>query len=103
MPKRKKFTIAEKLECIDRVRDGESQAKVSRDVDVPESTLRGWLSSEDKLRKFVNTIDSEEGLSSKRCKLGSLEDLDRDLWTWFREQRDANRNVNGLHLKEKLL
>ena len=65
MPKRKKFTIAEKLECIDRVRDGESQAKVSRDVDVPESTLRGWLSSEDKLRKFVNTIDSEEGLSRK--------------------------------------
>ena len=60
-----KFAIAEKLECIDRVRDGESQAKVSRDVDVPESKLRGWLSSEDKLRKFVNTIDSEEGLSRK--------------------------------------
>ena len=38
--KRKQFTINDKLHLVDRVRKGESQAKVSRDGGVSESTLR---------------------------------------------------------------
>ena len=51
--KRKVYSVEDKLSAISRVRGGESQAKVSRDLGVAESTLRGWLKDENKLRKFV--------------------------------------------------
>ncbi|KAI0229034.1 hypothetical protein LSAT2_020535 [Lamellibrachia satsuma] len=49
MPKRKAYTVREKLDLVIRIRKGESQCKVSREMRVPESTLRGWLKDEVKL------------------------------------------------------
>ena len=43
MPKRKCYTVREKLNLIDRVRNGEGQTKVAREMCVAESGLRGWL------------------------------------------------------------
>lgn len=40
MPKRKSYSVREKLVVVARVQNGESQAKVSRDNGVPESTKR---------------------------------------------------------------
>jgi len=52
MPKRKKasYTVAEKLQAISRIRNGEMQCVVYRDLGIPESTLRGWIRDEDNLR-----------------------------------------------------
>ena len=47
--KRKSYSVKDKLEAVERVKRGESQAKVSRDVSISESTLRGWLKNEAKL------------------------------------------------------
>jgi len=44
------LSVLEKLAAIDRVHNGESKAAVARDLSVPESTLRGWCKSEEKLR-----------------------------------------------------
>ncbi|XP_011166135.1 protein distal antenna [Solenopsis invicta] len=44
----------DKVNAIDRVHSGESKAAVARDIGVPESTLRGWCKSEDKIRMQAN-------------------------------------------------
>ena len=77
MPKRKLYTVEQKLEAVWRVRRGESQAKVSRDNGVPESTLRGWLKDEEKLREFSTSLDGSERLKRKRVitAKGSPQDL----------------------------
>ena len=43
MGKRKAYAVKEKLYLVQRIRDGESQASISSETGVPESTLRGWL------------------------------------------------------------
>ena len=50
MPKR------EKLDLVIRIRKGKSQCKVSQEMRVPESTLRGWLKDEVKLREFLINV-----------------------------------------------
>ena len=56
MPKRKAYTVREKLDLVIRIRKGESQCKVSREMHVPESTLRGWLKDEVKLQEFLINV-----------------------------------------------
>ena len=52
MPKRKKssYTVEEKLKAISRIRNGERQCVVFRELGIPESTLRGWIKDEANLR-----------------------------------------------------
>ena len=56
MPKRKAYTVREKLDLVIRIRKGELQCKVSREMRVPKSTLRGWLKNEVKLREFLINV-----------------------------------------------
>jgi len=37
------WTVSDKVNADERVNNGESQVKVSRDLGVSESTMRGWL------------------------------------------------------------
>ena len=46
--------VREKLDLVIRIRKGESQCKVSQEMRVPESTLRGWLKDEVKLLFLIN-------------------------------------------------
>ena len=61
----KAYSVEDKLLAISLARGGESQAKVSRDLGVAESTLRGWLKDENKLRKFVHSVDEIGDLARK--------------------------------------
>ena len=71
MPKRKQYTVQEKLHLVDRVRKGESAAKVCRESGVAEGTLRGWLKEEVKLREYLHSVDTDDGLSRKRQRTGT--------------------------------
>lgn len=53
------FTSQKKIDAINRVRNGERKAGVARDINVPESTLRGWCKLEKKIRSQLNMIASE--------------------------------------------
>ncbi|KAH8256389.1 hypothetical protein KR032_005759 [Drosophila birchii] len=44
------LTPNDKVRAIQRIHNGETKASVSRDIGVPESTLRGWCKNEQKLR-----------------------------------------------------
>ena len=48
--KRKAWTVSDKVNDVERVDKGESQAKVSRYC-ITESTKRGWLKDKEKSRK----------------------------------------------------
>jgi len=47
--KQKVWTVSDKVNTAEHVDKGESQAKVSRDLGISESTLRGWLKNKEKL------------------------------------------------------
>lgn len=93
--KRKAWKVSEKLTAVDRVRNGESQAKVSRDLGVAESTLRGWIKEETKLRNFVHTIDEGDGLNRKRARLAQDETLDTALYKWFVQTQHSGVPLSG--------
>lgn len=56
----RQLSVREKLDAIQRVHNGESKASVARDIGVPESTLRGWCKSEDKLRNVARSCGTPE-------------------------------------------
>ena len=68
MPKRKAYSINEKLKIVARIRNGESQCKVARETCIAESTMCGWLKDEEKLRKFVDTVEDGDGLRRKKAR-----------------------------------
>jgi len=43
------WTVSDKVNAIERVNNGEIQAKVLRDLGVSESILRGYLKDKEKL------------------------------------------------------
>jgi len=45
------WTVSDKVNAVERVNNGKSQVKVSRDLGLSESTLRGWL--KDKKLLFI--------------------------------------------------
>ena len=42
----KAYTVRKKLELVTCMRNGEAQCKISREMGIPVSTLRGWLKDE---------------------------------------------------------
>ena len=65
------LSAEEKLSAIQRVLNGESKASVARDIGVPESTLRGWCKSEQKIRGMAhNSSASDSGSHSSASSSG---------------------------------
>ncbi|EDW13723.1 protein distal antenna-related [Drosophila mojavensis] len=59
------LTPNDKVRAIQRIHNGETKASVSRDIGVPESTLRGWCKNEQKLRFMCRQLGSDNlGLAS---------------------------------------
>ncbi|XP_045165692.2 dentin sialophosphoprotein-like isoform X2 [Mercenaria mercenaria] len=69
--KRENYTIYEKLKTIARVHSGESRSNVCRDLDLAESTLRGWLKDESRLKEeiFAYGCHSRQKNKGSKCKL----------------------------------
>ena len=94
-PKRKAYSVEEKLAVVDRVKNGESQAKVCRELNLAGGTLRGWLKDEGKLREFVHSVDETGGLARKRARKAKDDDLDKSLYTWFVQQQQSGVPLSG--------
>ena len=98
-PKREAYPLELKLEAIARVRGGQSQSKVGREFEVPESAIRGWLKDEDNIRDYVHDVDSSEGLQRKRARKAQDPKLDKALFNWFVQENSAGTPVSGEHVK----
>jgi len=89
-------SVAFKLETISRIRNGkESQTKVARELGIPESTIRGWLKNEDKLRSYVDEVDHEVGMSRKRARVSQDPVLDSALFGGFCAKRADGVPLSG--------
>ncbi|XP_011210652.1 protein distal antenna-related [Bactrocera dorsalis] len=53
------LTPNDKIRAIQRIHQGETKASVSRDIGVPESTLRGWCKNEHKLRFMCSQMNEK--------------------------------------------
>ena len=93
--KRKAYSVSDKLAAIDRMKSGESQAKVGRAIGTAISTLHGWLKEETKLREFVHSMDESDGLARKRAKTAKDCDLDTTMYEWFVQQQQARVPLSG--------
>ncbi|KAH8295266.1 hypothetical protein KR018_009456 [Drosophila ironensis] len=56
------LTPNDKVRAIQRIHNGETKASVSRDIGVPESTLRGWCKNEQKLRFMCRQLGPDHHL-----------------------------------------
>ena len=95
MPKRKLFTVHEKLQILDRIRNGETRTRICKEFGLAESTLRGWIKEEDKLRSFADTVDGPDALKRKRAKTAQDPALDSGLYDWFVKARADGVPVSG--------
>ncbi|CAM5085439.1 unnamed protein product [Natator depressus] len=93
--KQKAWIVKEKLETLDRLKSGMSQAKVSKEVGVGESTLRGWIKEEEKLRSMLVELDESEGLERKLLKTAQDNQLDRAVFTWFTQERSDGTPISS--------
>ena len=88
--KRKQFSIKDKIDIIDQVKNGKSRSAVTKEFSVPEATLRGWLKDEDRLRSSLSEMDNPE---QKRKRLRGAQDkeLDKAVMTWFTQARTEGK------------
>ncbi|CAM4559948.1 unnamed protein product [Lepidochelys olivacea] len=77
------------------LKSGMSQEKVSKELGVGESTLRGWIKDEEKLRSMLVELDESEGLERKRLKTAQHNQLDRVVFTWFTQERSDGTPISG--------
>ena len=62
------FTTVEKLDAITCVADSETRSSVSQRMGIPESTLRGWLKTEHKIRDAYARETATSAAPKKRKK-----------------------------------
>lgn len=101
MNKRKAYSMKEKLEIINKVKNGISKASISKDFGIPEGTIRGWIAEESKLNSFVNKLDEDATLNRKKIRLGKHEGVDKFLYQWFIKKRKQGICLTGPDLKAR--
>ena len=67
----------------------ESQANLSRDNGVPESTIHGWLRDEEKSCDFEDVVDSTVWMERKTARNAKDPQLDKVVITWCVKERQT--------------
>ena len=94
--KRKSYTVQDKLEAITRVKQCcETQASVSRNNNIPESILHGWIRDEHKMCDFSDIVNSNDGTKRKKARTAGDRDLDRTVYSWFVKVRQVGTPISG--------
>ncbi|XP_070202984.1 uncharacterized protein [Littorina saxatilis] len=99
--KRKACTVQERLHAIERCKKGDSRSSIVRDLGISNSTLRGWLGSEDKLRSFINIIDTSVGLKRLRTTGAFDKKLDAAVFQWFTRECEKGTTITGPIIQEQ--
>ena len=100
--KRKAWSVKEKLAVVDRIRKGEARTKVCKELGLAESTLRGWLKEEVKLREFIYTVDDDDGMQRKRARTASDPGLDKAVFNWFVQEQQHGVPISGPIMKAQV-
>ncbi|KAF0985881.1 hypothetical protein HZS_4889 [Henneguya salminicola] len=82
--KRKAYSVAEQLDAV-----------ILHDLGMSDSTLRGWIKEELKLRECLHNVDERCELSRKRARAAKDVDLDTVLYTFFVQQQHGSAPLSG--------
>ena len=80
---------------MSRVKNGEKQCGVCRNLGINEGTLRGWIRSEGSIKESTLRLDESEGLARKRMRLTNDNNLDQALYHWFVQARSDGMPISG--------
>ncbi|KII61190.1 Tigger transposable element derived 5 [Thelohanellus kitauei] len=95
MLKRKSYSVKDKLEINDRIKNGESKAKISRETCIAESTLRGWMKQEEILRGCVGSVVEGEALKKMKVRPAKDDELNNAVFTWIVQEQRAGTSLSG--------
>ena len=98
--KRKAYSINDKIQIVDRLRSGESQASVSRELGISDSTLRGWLKADSKLRASLGDMNAG-GSMRKRQRTAKDQQLEKAVIDWFNHERSQGTPISGPRLQDQ--
>ena len=99
--KRSILSIKDKKSIILRLEKGEKGTNLSTEYDVSKQQISDIRKNKDKIMKFVDNLESDEGLKRKSLKVAHDEQLDKALYGWFIQQRTAGTPISGPLLQEK--
>lgn len=97
-PKRKVFSLDDKVEMINAVSSGRKKTDVAKEYAVSLSTLSTILRSSESILK---TKDSRACSQQKRLKCSPYEAVEQALYTWFVDIRAKNIPTSGATLQQK--
>ena len=72
MLKHKSYSVIDKLAVIASIKCSESQANMSSDNGVPESTIHRWLRDEYKLCDFIDWMKRKKSQNCQRPQLDKV-------------------------------
>ena len=100
--KRKVLSIDTKLAILESLSKGVSQAKLVEQYGVGKSTISDIKRSEQKVKEYASTLDSQ-GVSTSRkvMRLAKEDKLEEALYLWFIQKRSQGTAISGPLLAEK--
>ena len=100
--KRKVLSIDTKLAILESLSKGVSQAKLAEQYGVGKSTISDIKRSEQKVKEYASTLDSQgESTSRKVMRLAKEDKLEEALYLWFIQKRSQGTAISGPLLAEK--
>ncbi|KAI1697062.1 tc5 transposase DNA-binding domain-containing protein [Ditylenchus destructor] len=97
-PSRRVLTLQKKKEILDAHEQEKSWVKLSKQFDLPDSTIRTIVSNK---HKIISALD--EGSEAKRTKVCSAKhpELESATVSWLKSARNQNIELSGPLIKEK--
>ena len=99
--KRKRVSLGEKYKAITDLESGLKPSKVAEKYDVPRNTISTWLKKKEEIKSAFKS--GEVSSKRKNMRIGQNDNLEKELFSWFKKMRTNNLPVNRTVVKEKAI
>ena len=89
--KRAVLSIKDKQIIISRLEKG---TNLAQEFGISKQQISDIRKNKDKILKFIDSIETSEGLKRKSLKLADDEQLDKVLYAWFIQQRSTGTPIS---------
>ena len=99
--KRSVLSIEDKQTIINRLDKGEKGPQLVIEYGISKQQLSDIRKNREKIKKFADSLETQQGLKRKSLKLASDDNLEKSLFSWFVQERSKGTPVSGILLQEK--
>ena len=98
--KQRAIDLATKVAIINAVETGiETKSEIARRYELPRSTLSTILKNKEKFKHLFATSKLKPGI--KCCRLATYQDVEKALFSWFKQARCMNVSISGPIMKSR--